>query len=185
VESEAQLEQQCGLLTMTILLYMVGFLIAPQLGAEAFEQREAAQVAIEALGEYAQPALASGIESPDAEIRRRCDRALCKLAKFGLAIMPRLDSLPEPRGEDEIARRDEAAHRRVLIQRYYLDARVDDKRNRKLSEDAVFRRATLLYVGDLLESGKAIRSEIRKLLLEMEKKERGREDNGAMKSMRP
>jgi hypothetical protein len=136
-----------------------------QLGAASFTERECAQRAIESLGEFALPNLLRGRGWHDLEIQRRCERALCKLNSFGLTRMPRIDSLPQSTDEVEFMRR------KAVIASYVARARLEPSGNSAVSEDEVYRRATVLYCEWWNKRAKCSRSEIRKFLLEMEKHE--------------
>jgi len=160
-------------LTLYLSIAVVTNHFVDQLGSASSKEREAAQRALEALGSFAQPALSQGSKSDDLEISRRCEQVLCKLEYFGLARMPRIDCLPDAKGEDQIRERNS------LMSTGLIAARREADRNTPDLEMWLQRRATACLAKLLVEKGGWSRSEVRKLLLEMEKNEQKRADQPA------
>jgi hypothetical protein len=159
------------ILTLYLMFVSITDTLVEQLGSSSFDKRNTAQRALEDLGGFAQPALLRGLNSNDAEIRRRSEEATCKLENFGFARMPRIDCFPEANTGDEIVQRN-------AIVRGSIEAAVDEVgRHTRPSVDWLQRRATVYMTRELLKQG-CSRSEIRKLLLEMRRIEKERSRNG-------
>jgi hypothetical protein len=151
--------------------------LVDQLGSPLFENRMAAQRALQALGEYAQPALVAGTTTEDPEITRRCEQLLCKLDKFGLRRLPRICYLPEAYDKADVLRRT------FLVQSCLNEAQAELGIGVRVSAEEFERRASAHLCRELVKSGWS-RAEVRKLLLEMERSELKREGQPASASDR-
>lgn len=150
------------------ILAMMSSSLVDQLGSPVFENRMAAQRALQALGEYAQPALVAGTATEDPEITRRCEQLLCKLDKFGLTRLPRICYLPEAFDKVDVLRRT------FLMQICLNEAQAEIGIGVRVSAEEFERRATAHLCRKLVKS-RSSRAEVRKLLLQMEKNEQKRE----------
>lgn len=166
------------ILTLYFTFVSITDTLVEQLGSPLFDKRNTTQRALEGLGGFAQPALLKGLKSDDVEIRRRCEESICKLENFGFARMPRIDCFPEAKTRDEIVQRN-------AMGRGSIEAAVDEVgRHTRPSVDWLQHRATVYMTRELLKQG-CSRSEIRKLLLEMQRIEKERGEQPASPSKQP
>jgi hypothetical protein len=140
-----------------------------QFGSASFDDREAGQRLVEALGGSAKSALnsalCSAIKSNNPEIVRRCETALCKLNDFGLMWKPRLDCFSICPGHPDYQLWKFPL--RICKEDAYYEWK--DRKSRP-SDDWIQRRATI-HLTALLLRIKWSRNEIRKCLLEMQRRE--------------
>jgi hypothetical protein len=136
-----------------------------QFGAPTFQEREAAQQLVEALGEHAQPALLSALASENEEVRRRCEHCLAKLENFGFTVMPRIEFFPITHNHKDF--REWKYPLRICREDAYDEGR---ERKPRASPDWVQRRATVHLTNYLLRI-KWSRKDIRSCLVEMNRRE--------------